>query len=318
MPWYHWLPIINLIFDFMFYSVPTQDAVKEIMNALGLVDALLLAVVMAIPSSVDHAELDEANYNFGSPFLDNSDNHLNKWSNFDRLNHPKYGWNNHRDSPVEATYVNKFGTKSNQLAWVLAGSSGALICALLNVVLTYFFLSMSNFSANEDGEEEEIVAAEFDESGFVKPKERKETSWTVWWQITKWLIAGQFISTAVGVVLSFIALMVLMDIKFPDDSCPYEQFAKQPPMKIACHMSYFFNATIAVLYGTLLGVMLLLSIASTKRTLFSVQRKEKLESERKEAAVKLATSAFKQLSKRSGTLELPQAANPASHEVMMP
>ena len=91
-------------------------------------------------------------------------------------------------------------------------------------------------------------------------------------------------------------LLVLMDIKFPDDSCPYRQFEAQPPLRASCHMSYFFNATIAVLCGTLIGTMLFLSIASTKRNLFFVIKKDEAEIKKqkeKERLVKLAASTFR-------------------------
>ena len=60
LKWYHWMPFVNLVYDFILFSIPTVESVKDILNAFGLVDALLLGVVMAMPASVTHNELEEA------------------------------------------------------------------------------------------------------------------------------------------------------------------------------------------------------------------------------------------------------------------
>lgn len=206
--WYHWIPIFNLIFDFMLFSIPTVDAVKEIMNSLGLVDALLLAVVMAIPSSVSHNELEEANFNFGSLHINNTDGRFPVWPNYAQNTDPKTGWPAGRDGPGQPQYLNRFGTKSNQLAYIISGAAGALTCSLLNVVITYFFLVINKFANVEAADEDALVDVQVLQEN-KKPK-AKETDWTVWWQIVKWLIACQFVATAVGVVLAFLSLMNLM------------------------------------------------------------------------------------------------------------
>ena len=262
--WYHWFPFINLFFEFLLYSVPTIESVKEIMNALGLVDALLLGVVMAMPASVNHDELEEANFNFGAILPANSTfPWMKTWVNNAWLQGRDVGnqaWNDRRDDPSTPRYLHRFGSVSNRFAFTLAGASGALTCALLNVVLTYFFLSINKFNPIEDEDEADLVF----ETGAVDASLVKETDWTVWWQVAKWLIVAQFISTAVGVVMAFIALMILMEIKFPDDYCP----ASSGIFDARCEGKYFFHSTVSVLYGTLLGTMLMLSMAAAKRNVY--------------------------------------------------
>ena len=119
-------------------------------------------------------------------------------------------WNAQGDGVDATTNGAKFGIKSNQLSYVLAGASGSLICSLLNVVLTYFFLAVNKFSdAVDSAPDDQILFGE--ETDYSK--EVRETDWTVWWQMVKWLILGQFVATAVGVVLAFLSLCFLMDIK---------------------------------------------------------------------------------------------------------
>jgi hypothetical protein len=66
LKWYEWFPFANLVYEFLFDEPPTISSVKEIMNALGLVCALLLGVVITLPSSVSYDELMESNERFAT------------------------------------------------------------------------------------------------------------------------------------------------------------------------------------------------------------------------------------------------------------
>ena len=190
-----WFPFLNLVYDFLFDAAPEVESVEKILNILGLVTALLLGVVLTIPTSVNHAELAEANSNFNNNLRYNySDPGAGPtypiWYNAQQL----ASWSAvFRDTPFDDTVLNKYGgVYSNRLAYYIAGASGSLTCALLSVVLVYFFLA----------------AGDWDEEGH---------NFAEWWQLVKWLVLQQFLATAVGIVLFFISLMVLVDIKFPDD-----------------------------------------------------------------------------------------------------
>jgi hypothetical protein len=53
------------VYEFLYDEAPTITSVKEIMNALGLVSALLLGVVITLPSSVSY-ELMASNERFAT------------------------------------------------------------------------------------------------------------------------------------------------------------------------------------------------------------------------------------------------------------
>jgi hypothetical protein len=242
-----WFPIINLVYDFLFDVVPPAESVEKILNVLGLVTALMLGVVLTIPASVNHAELAEANSNFNNNLMFNYTDAGDPatfpvWYNSKEL----AGFvGTARDTPGDPTILNKFGgVYSSRLAYFTAGSVGAFTSALLSIVLVYFFLA----------------AGDWDDGGH---------NFGEWWQLVKWLVLQQFIATAVGIVLFFITLSVLMDIKFPDDACTMD---RAPWLKPVCIHAYFFWNVIIVLYATVGCVLLVLSAASTKRYLYDHRR----------------------------------------------
>ena len=87
-------------------------------------------------------------------------------------------------------------------------------------------------------------------------------------------VLQQFVATAVGIVLFFISLAVLIDIKFPDDACTMEH---PPVLSPVCIHSYFFWNVVIVLYATVSCVLLILSAASAKRYLYDYRRNAWLE-----------------------------------------
>ena len=93
LKWYEWFPFANLVYEFLYDAPPAIVSVKEIMNALGLVCALLLGVVITLPSSVSFDELVEANQRFATePEL--------------------LGYVNlKRDTPIDKVFSEKYGAR---------------------------------------------------------------------------------------------------------------------------------------------------------------------------------------------------------------
>eukprot|EP00961_Rhodomonas_salina_P052099 699320-Rhodomonas_salina.2 len=54
------IPVVNIIYEGLFdTSPPSVEEVKEALNVMGLLSALLITVAMSIPGSVDYDELHE-------------------------------------------------------------------------------------------------------------------------------------------------------------------------------------------------------------------------------------------------------------------
>ncbi|PNH10925.1 hypothetical protein TSOC_002307 [Tetrabaena socialis] len=60
------LPIFNFFFQFMFAN-PDYDATSNLLSTMGLISALLLAIVFALPGTVSYDELVASDLRFGFP-----------------------------------------------------------------------------------------------------------------------------------------------------------------------------------------------------------------------------------------------------------
>ena len=170
-----------------------MDRVKDILSTFGLVNALLLAVVMAIPGSVSYDELTASNIRFGLGRMVQPEAYVDfnrTTMNSAYVAYTKYGRNRDWFAALinkAPTLYDQFGSDdnfgySNRLAFYIAGAVGALTCALLSVVLCFFFMAASDF--------------------------HHDSSFDAWWWYARWLVAQQFISTAWGVVLTYFTLMM--------------------------------------------------------------------------------------------------------------
>ena len=82
--WFHVVPVVNLIHDWIFDETPTPDQMKEILNIFALILALLFSIAVALPTAFDFEEVADAIARFSeSPYLESTDG----WSTFE-----KGGW----------------------------------------------------------------------------------------------------------------------------------------------------------------------------------------------------------------------------------
>ena len=54
---YHVIPGVNTIHDLLFDVPPTPEQIKEMLNTLGLIGALLFSIAVALPTSLDFEEV---------------------------------------------------------------------------------------------------------------------------------------------------------------------------------------------------------------------------------------------------------------------
>ena len=63
--WYR-VPFVNILYDAFMEEVPTSQQLYDMLLTIGLISALLLTVVMALPMSFEYEELEEARRRFNS------------------------------------------------------------------------------------------------------------------------------------------------------------------------------------------------------------------------------------------------------------
>jgi hypothetical protein len=55
--WLKRIPAVNILYDILFCEEPTLPAAKELVNAMGLLSALMLASIVSYPGSIDADEV---------------------------------------------------------------------------------------------------------------------------------------------------------------------------------------------------------------------------------------------------------------------
>ena len=173
-------------------KAPDVERVKDILSTFGLINALLLSVVMTVPGSVTYDELTAANVRYGlgaavpvTAAMSAAAAGVEPNAAYVASTRVTRDWFASLLNAGPSVY-DQFGSDdhfgfSNRLAFYIAGAVGSLTCALLSVVLTYFFMAASDF--------------------------HHCTSFDAWWCYARWLVAQQFVATAWGVVLTYFTLM---------------------------------------------------------------------------------------------------------------
>ena len=60
LSWYHYVPVINVLYDTMYDIPPTIDQLKETLNLMGLVSALMITMVQPLPFSYSYDDWEAA------------------------------------------------------------------------------------------------------------------------------------------------------------------------------------------------------------------------------------------------------------------
>ena len=115
--WYEWFPLVNLGYEFLFDEPPSFEALEKTLNLLGLVDALLLTIAVAIPTSFDDEEIERVNEKFASG---------GEWKFF----------NEHLKAADELG-----GLYSNRLLMNWSHAINSLSVSFISVILTYVILA---------------------------------------------------------------------------------------------------------------------------------------------------------------------------------
>ena len=124
LTWVEAFPFTTLWAELLFNIRPTFTPVKEALNVMALINALLLTVVMAIPVGVPRADLDAANQLFVDPSFNPS-----VW--FTRVIQPQYG------------------LLSNAIADNYTLAACTLAASLVSIILMYMFGSVTELEEDD-------------------------------------------------------------------------------------------------------------------------------------------------------------------------
>lgn len=173
------VPAINLVYDLLFDSVPTENGLKDALNLLGLVDALLLGLIISVMTSISYDELIAADLRFTDPESDpNGYYKLFKSNKF---------W-----PAAEA-----FGSPSSAFAYGSFLSVTLMFVALMTVILTFLDFTNKNFEGKTKRESNQLFES--------------------WWYFARFVVFSALFETIYGtVIMANSTLIPLLAVKYPD------------------------------------------------------------------------------------------------------
>lgn len=189
------LPFVNFMYDlFLDSSSPSSEAVKNLLDILGLLNALLLGAVVSIFTCVGYGDLYEVDQRF---MADPTKGYGLYWAKPGNLNTSPYS----------------LSTVIAPSAALEIFASKAISLFFLNIFLIVYTYAdgLSKLGAkDESGGEQDEDDAKFDASA------HKESLFDCWWSYSKWAIMLCVFCTGAGCIYSILACGVLYLIKYPD------------------------------------------------------------------------------------------------------
>ncbi|KAG2501902.1 hypothetical protein HYH03_000400 [Edaphochlamys debaryana] len=173
------LPLINFLAQFLLAN-PDYEATTALLSTLGLISALLLAVVLALPGTVSYDELVAADARFGYPD-DTSPTYSAEAAAW---------WRAHGKKAVEERHSPgfAFGALATVSGWLLTVS-------LLTVVVQYMYLGCAK-----------SIAERLDPHVFMR----------LYHKWNRWVFIAVFSSIVIGTGCFFMSMYYMVIVKWPD------------------------------------------------------------------------------------------------------
>jgi hypothetical protein len=172
------IPFINLFYDLLFDVIPCMDGVKDTLNLLGLIDALILGFSLSVFTSCDYDELSASDERFMRAEADGS------LSGYYHLYHLP---------ALSGVFI---GSPSSQYAFQSYTSIICQFVSLICVLVTYLDLSNKNFSGLS--------------------KYEVDSKFRVWWMYARYSILLGFVCLIAGIWFSAASLFQVLIMKYPD------------------------------------------------------------------------------------------------------
>jgi hypothetical protein len=170
------IPGINLVFDMVFDQDPKPDGLKDILNLIGLIDALILGFTLSLLTCIDYDEVVDADNRFLDPAAKDT----------------PPGYAEYYDS-------NKWGdrsTPSASFSFYCYTSILLLFTSLISVLLIYLDFANKDFDANTKTHAKELFGD--------------------WWSYGKVTVFLCFLECVFGIFYATGSISYLLVIKYPD------------------------------------------------------------------------------------------------------
>ena len=175
------MPYLNSTYDLIFDNTPTVDGVKDLLNLVGLIDALMLGIVFSIITAVDYDGNIHADIRFMTPSDDP-----------ERNGYHEFFLSNAQESRIRE----ELGAPSARLALECSYGIAFLFNSLVIILLMYLDVVNKNFEGSTPAKTLKLMHA--------------------WWYAGRVLMIFAIGLCYFGCVNSISALVPLVYINFPD------------------------------------------------------------------------------------------------------
>ena len=175
-----YVPYINSAYDLVFDKTPNCDSVKDLLNLIGLIDALMLGIVFSVVTAVDFDSAIEADERFMVPSDDPDKN----------------GYYELYESNDSVRANEEFGAPSASFLSDCGIGISCLFNSLVVILLTYMDIVHKDFDAYTPAKREKLMES--------------------WWKAGRFLIIASLALAYFGVVYSIASVVPLIYINFPD------------------------------------------------------------------------------------------------------
>lgn len=182
--WFHLVPVVNLMHDAFFDAPPSVSQLKEMLNTMALVSALMISVAFSVPGSIEFDEVVMAIDRFSADDTQFGGNY------FTALADGEYGFVPYgvRENPTWTWWL--WTTRQ------LTVSITSLGLTLTVVILIMFSMEKLDYTG-PDGKNSQAL-------------------YGTWWNWVRPAVFSVFVSMTVGVVSLFNSLTGIYLLKFPD------------------------------------------------------------------------------------------------------
>lgn len=175
-----YVPYINSAYDLVFDKTPTADSVKDLLNLIGLINALMLGIAFSVVTAVDYGSAIEADERFMTPSSDPDKN----------------GYYELYVSNDSMRASEEFGAPS---AKFLYDSGVGIVCLFNSLIITLLGYM-------------DIVHKDFD----GETPRKRELLMESWWKAGRWLVIAALVFGYFGVVKTIVSFSPLVYLLFPD------------------------------------------------------------------------------------------------------
>lgn len=177
-----YVPVVNMFYDLLFDATPSPESIKELLNLVGLIDALMLSIAIGYLTAVEFDEMVELDERYMGLPEGNSTGYIDAY----------YG----KDTIGGLQFNHERGAPSTEYAIACIKSISLLFASLSLSLIAYTDLVNKDFNGETAAKTEELVAS--------------------WWRYARIGVFFAVVGSVAGVTICMGFVIYYIAAKFPD------------------------------------------------------------------------------------------------------